>query len=55
MFHRRDLKNKANSMHEKALRISYSDRTSTFEALLGKGTLLFYTLEKPGRTGNRNA
>ena len=36
MFHSRALNNKINSIHERALRITYSDRTSTFEELLNK-------------------
>ena len=35
-FHSRALNNKINSIHERALRITYSDRTSTFEELLNK-------------------
>ena len=37
MFHSRTLNNKINSIHERALRITYNDRTSTFEELLNKG------------------
>ena len=36
MFHSRALNNKINSIHERALRIIYNDRTSTFEELLNK-------------------
>ena len=36
MFHSRALNNKINSIHERALRISYEDKTSTFEQLLEK-------------------
>ena len=36
MFHSRALNNKTNSIHERALRITYNDRTSTFEELLNK-------------------
>ena len=36
MFHSRALNNKINSIHERALRITYDDRTSTFEELLNK-------------------
>ena len=36
MFHSRALNNKINSIHERALRITYKDRTSTFEELLRK-------------------
>ena len=36
MFHSRALNNKINSIHERALRITYNDRTSTFEELLNK-------------------
>ena len=36
MFHSRDLNNKINSIHERALRIKYQDNTSTFQELLNK-------------------
>ena len=36
MFHRRALNNKINPIHERALRITYSDNQSTFEELLNK-------------------
>ena len=36
MFHSRALNNKINYIHERALRITYNDRTSTFEELLNK-------------------
>ena len=36
MFHSRSLNNKINSLHERALRITYSDRLSSFENLLKK-------------------
>ena len=36
MFHSRRLSNKINSIHERALRISYQDNTSTFQELLNK-------------------
>ena len=36
MFHSRALNNKINSIHERALRITYNDTTSTFEELLNK-------------------
>ena len=36
MFHSRALNNKINSIHERALRITYNDRTETFEGLLNK-------------------
>ena len=34
MFHSRCLNNKMNSIHERALRITYQDRISTFQELL---------------------
>ena len=37
MFHSRCLNNKINSIHERALRITYQDNTSTFQELLNKG------------------
>ena len=36
MFYSRSLNNKINSLHERALRITYSDRSSSFENLLKK-------------------
>ena len=36
MFHSRSLNNKINSLHERSLRITYSDRSSSFENLLEK-------------------
>ena len=36
MFHSRSLNNKINSLHERALRITYGDRLSSFENLLKK-------------------
>ena len=37
MFHSRTINNKINRLHERALRIVYSDFKSTFEGLLMKG------------------
>ena len=37
MFHSRRLNNKINSIHERALRITYQDHISTFQELLNKG------------------
>ena len=37
MFHSRGLHNKINSLLERALRITYRDRSSSFEDLLKKG------------------
>ena len=37
MFHSRGLNNKINSLHERALRITYGVRSSSFEDLLKKG------------------
>ena len=34
MFHDRNLNNKINRIHERALRIAYKDNVSTFEKLL---------------------
>ena len=36
MFRRRSLNNKINLIHERALRITYGDETSTFQQLLEK-------------------
>ena len=37
MFYTRTLNNQINSIHERALRITYNDRKSSFEELLRKG------------------
>ena len=34
MYHGRDLNNKINNIHERALRIVYQDKKSSFETLL---------------------
>ena len=34
MFHTRQLNNRINSLHEKALRVTYQDRNSNFSELL---------------------
>ena len=39
MFHNRRLNNKINSMHEKALRVTYHDNTSTFQELLKENSV----------------
>ena len=36
MFHSRTLNNKINKLHERALRVTYNDETSSFEELLHK-------------------
>ena len=36
MFHSRSFNNKINSFHERTLRVTYSDRSSSFENLLKK-------------------
>ena len=36
MFHSRGLNNKINFLHERALRMTYGDRSSSFEDLLKK-------------------
>ena len=36
MFHSSGLNNKTNSLHERALRITYGDRSSSFQDLLNK-------------------
>ena len=36
MFHSRELNNKINRIHERSLRLVYSDKTSTFQELLDK-------------------
>ena len=37
VFHRRGPNNKTNSLHEKVLRITYSDKSSSFQELERKG------------------
>ena len=39
MFHSRTINNKINRLHERALRIVYSDLKSSFEGLLMKGNM----------------
>ena len=39
IFHSRSLNNKINSLYERALRITYGDKTSTFQQLLEKTTV----------------
>ena len=41
MFHSRDLNNKINSLHERALRITYGERSSSFQDLLKKDNPVF--------------
>ena len=41
MFHSRSLNNKINYLHERALRITYGDRSSSFENLLKKDNSVF--------------
>ena len=36
MFHSREINNKINNLHERALRITYKDTESSFEELLVK-------------------
>ena len=40
MFHSRELNNKMSRIHEKALRITYKDKSSTFQELLEKDNSL---------------
>ena len=40
MFHSRELNNKMSRIHEKALRITYEDKCSTFQELLEKDNSL---------------
>ena len=39
IFHSRSLNNKINSIYERVLRITYGDKTSTFQQLLEKTTV----------------
>ena len=45
MFHSRGLNNKINRIHEMALRITYEDKSSTFQELLEKTTPYQYIIE----------
>ena len=40
MFHSRELNNKINRIHERALRITYKDKSPTFQELLKKDNSL---------------
>ena len=40
MFHSRGLNNKINPIHERALKITYSDNTSNFQELLEKNNFV---------------
>ena len=53
MIHSRRLNNKINSIHERALRITYRGNASTFQELLNKGNC-FNTSQKRARFGNGN-
>ena len=53
MFHSRRLNNKINSIHERALRITYQDNASAFEELLNKDNC-FNASQKLARFGNGN-
>ena len=53
MFHSRRLNNKINSIHERALRITYQDNTSTFQELLNKDNYVSIH-QKLARFGNGN-
>ena len=41
MFHSRGLNNKTNSLHERALRTTYGERSSSFQDLLKKDNSVF--------------
>ena len=41
MFHSRSLNNKINRIHERALKITYNDKLSSFQKLLEKDNLKF--------------
>ena len=45
MFHSRGLNNKINSLHERALRITYGDKDLTFQELLEKDQSGRFTTE----------
>ena len=42
MFHSRSLNDNMNSIHERALRTAYGDKTSTFQQLLEKDRALLF-------------
>ena len=55
MFQNRHLNNKTNSIHERALKITYQDNMSTFQKLVNKDKFLIHdTIQKFARFGNRN-
>ena len=41
MFHSKGLNNKINSLHERVLRITYGDRSSSFQDLLKKNNSVY--------------
>ena len=45
MFHSQGINNKINRIHERPLRITYNNKSSSFQGLLDKITLLQYTIE----------
>ena len=45
MFHTRNRNDKINRIHERALRIAYNDKSSSFQDLLDKDNLSQYTIE----------
>ena len=53
MFHSRALNNKINSIHERALTITYNDSKSTFEELLNNSNF-FYLPQEFASFNNRN-
>ena len=53
MLHSRKINNKINRIHEKALRITYNDKSSSFGELLNKNSYL-KCAKKLSSFGNRN-
>ena len=45
MFHSKTLNNKINFIHERALRITYNDRKTSFEELLRKYNTVLFIIE----------
>ena len=55
MLHSRDFNNRINSIHERALRITYGDKIFSFQNLLEKCNSCFTTPKKLTTSGKRNA
>ena len=54
MNHSRALNNKINRIHERALRLVYRDKKSTFEELLNKDNSVKFHIKKSSSNCHRN-